>query len=79
MHPEMRWSIVSVLVLQNLHLGFNPIMKNISLKISSEKVLTLCGNNELFSLCLKPGTSQPLMGVMYIYLSLLASKGVLTM
>ena len=41
-----------------------PIMKNISLKISSEGVLILFGNNISFSLRLKSGTSQSLMGVM---------------
>ena len=40
------------------------IMKNISLKISCEEALILCGNNKTFSLLLKPGTSQPLKGVM---------------
>ena len=42
----------------------SPITKNISLKISSEDTLILHNNNKLFSLCLKPSTSQPLMGVM---------------
>ena len=42
----------------------SPIMKNISLKIFSEEALILCGNNKPFSLRLKPGMSQPLMGVM---------------
>ena len=34
-----------------------PIMKNISLKISREKALILCGNNKPFALSFKPGTS----------------------
>ena len=42
----------------------SPIMKNISLKISSEEALILCSNSKRFSLRLKPSTSQPLMGVM---------------
>ena len=42
----------------------SPIMKNISLEIFGEESLILCGNNKPFSLRLKPGTSQPLMGVM---------------
>ena len=42
----------------------SPIMKNISLKISSEEAPILCGNNKPFSRRLKPGTSQSMMGVM---------------
>ena len=41
----------------------SPIMKNISVKISSEEALILCGNNKPVSFHHKYGTSQPLMGV----------------
>ena len=41
-----------------------PIMKNISLKISSEEALILCSNNKPLNPRLKPSTSHPLMGVM---------------
>ena len=64
-HPAIRSSIISMLVLQNLLLGSTPMMKDIVLKISSKEALILCGNNKPFSLCLKPGTSQSLRGVMF--------------
>ena len=38
------------------------IMKNISLKISSEEALILYGNNKPFNFHLMPGISQPLRG-----------------
>ena len=57
----------------------NPIRKNISLNISGEEALILCSSNKPFSLRLKPGTSQLLMNVMYVYISFLASKWVLVM
>ena len=44
------------------------IMKNISLKISSEEALILCSDSKPFSLHLKIGTFEPL-----IYISFLAS------
>ena len=43
---------------------FYPIMKNISLKISSEKTQILCGDIKPSSLRLKPSISHPLMGLM---------------
>ena len=57
----------------------NPFRKNISLNISGEEALILCSSNKPFSLHLKPGTSQLLMNVMYVYISFLASKWMLAM
>ena len=56
-------SIVLVIVLQNLHLGSALLWRILAKKNSSEEVLILCGNNKPLSVCLKPGTSEPLMGV----------------
>ena len=53
LHPEIRWLIILVLVLQYLHFRVHSIMQDISLKISSEEALILCGDNKPFSLCLK--------------------------
>ena len=53
LHPEIRWSIILVLVLQYLHFSVCSIMYDVSLDISSEEALILCGDNKPFSLCLK--------------------------
>ena len=43
-----RWSIVSVLVLQNLQIGSAPLWKMLAWKF----LVIICGNNKPFSLCL---------------------------
>ena len=43
------------------------IMKNISLKTSSEEALILCGNNKLFNLHLRPGFSATDRCLVYLH------------